>query len=96
MRKGSETEIGIVLSQKDTVFGPGSKHPVRFIHALGNQIVNENADISLVPTKDKRLTFSKIQACINAGDNALRSGFLIAGSTVNLSRKKQIINYFRA
>ena len=40
--------IGIVLTEKNAVFGTRGKHPVGLIHAFSYQIVNQYADVSLV------------------------------------------------
>ena len=51
MRKGRETEVCIVLTQKNAILCSGGKHAIRLIHPLIDKIVNENANIGLVPAK---------------------------------------------
>ena len=45
-------QVGIVLAKQEPVFGPGREHPVRLDRSLGDQIVNQNADVCLVAPKD--------------------------------------------
>ena len=77
--------VGIVLTKQDTVFGTGSKHPVRLIHAFGHQVVDQHTDISLVALEDQRLLAGQLEMRIDAGHQALRGGFFVAGRAVDLS-----------
>ena len=55
MRKSRETEVRIVLTQKNAILCARGKHPVGLIHSFIDKIVNENANIGLVPPEHQRL-----------------------------------------
>ena len=91
-----QPEIGIVGTQIQTIFRTGGKHPVRFVHALGNQVVNHYADISFRTVDDKFPAFAfRFESCVDTGQQSLSSGFFIAGRTVNLSGKEQTRHLFQ-
>ena len=91
-----QPEIGIVRTQVQPVFRTGGKHPVRFVHALGDQIVNHYADIGFRTVDDKFPAFAfRFEGSVNAGQQSLGSGFFIAGGTVNLSGKEQARHLFQ-
>ena len=87
-----KAKVRIVLTKKNTIFGPGSKHPVRFVNALRDQIIDQDTDISIVPAKDKRLLSAAFQMCINAGHQTLGRSFFIAGSTIDLTCKEKVVD----
>ena len=90
-----QTQICIILPEKDPVFRTGGKHPIRLIDALRNQIVNQNPDIRLITTKDERIFLLNLQVRIDARHQTLGSGFLITRRTVDLSCQEQVLNTFR-
>ena len=96
MGEFGEAKIGIILAKKNTILGTGSEHAVRLIYALINKVINENTNIGLVTTKDKRLLFHEEQMGIHTGNNSLRSGFFIAGGTIHLPCQKEVVHHFGA
>ena len=45
-----ETQVGIVFAQQQAVFSAGGEHPIRLaIGAFGDQVVDENPDVRLIP-----------------------------------------------
>ena len=43
-----EPDVGIVLPKQDPILGAGREHPIRFVHPLGNQIIDQDTDVSLI------------------------------------------------
>ena len=66
MRKLRQAEVSIVLTQQNAVFSAGGKHPIRLVHPLIDEVINEYADVCLVPTKDKRILPFKLPMRIEA------------------------------
>ena len=59
---------------------------VRLFRALGHQIVNQRADVAGVPGENQRLFALQFQGGIDAGNETLHGGLLIAGGAVELAR----------
>ena len=47
MGQWSEANVGIILTQRDTVFGARSKHTIGFINPFSNQVVDKDTYIGL-------------------------------------------------
>ena len=43
-----EAQVGIILAQQQAVLGAGGEHAVRLERALGDEVINEDADVGLV------------------------------------------------
>src|SRR5438093_13410639 len=69
-----------------------SKHPVGFIRTLADEIVNENARISLGSAYDKRFDAFNPARGIDSGDDALAGSLLIPGRAVDLTGEVQVAN----
>ena len=63
-----EPLVGIILAQKDSIFGARSEHPVGFIHSLVHQIINQYADITLVPSHGKGHASMHVDMCVHTGN----------------------------
>ncbi len=50
----SQTQIGIIVTQDDPMFGPRRQHAIRLVHAAGNEIVDQHADVALPPADAQR------------------------------------------
>ena len=92
MGKLGETEIGIVLSEQNAIFGPGGKHPVRLIHALIDKVVDEYANVSLVSAQHQRLMLGHILMGVGTGHNSLRCSLLITGGAIHLTGQEKIVH----
>ena len=46
-----EACVGIVLTEQDAVFRSGGEHAVGLVHAFRDKVVNEHADVGLVPAQ---------------------------------------------
>ena len=96
MRKSRETEVRIVLTQKNAILCAGGKHAVRLIHTLIDKIVNENANIGLVPAKHQSVFLLQPQMGIHTRHNALGGRFLITGGTIHLTGQEEIFHHLGA
>src|SRR5262249_19746828 len=67
----------------------GREHAVRLQTSLGNQVVDQDADVPLVALEFKGTEPVCVARRSDSRDQTLRGGFLIAGSAVDLSGKKQ-------
>src|SRR5262249_39127134 len=81
--------ISIVIPQRKPTFGSRRKHPVWLIHALGNQVVDENSDIGLSPIKRDRGPPGCAQGGIDAGYQTLTRCFFVARRPIDLTGEKQ-------
>lgn len=55
MAQRGQTGIGIVLPEQQTVFGTAGHHTVGIAAPLGDQVIDEGADIGLGPCQDDAL-----------------------------------------
>ncbi len=79
-----EPQVGVVLAQLEPVFGARSKHPVRLGNAARDQVVDQHADIRLVPARAPACFAGHVARRVDAGEDALRSRLLVAGRAVDL------------
>ena len=92
MRKRSQTKIGGVLTKKNPILSPRGKHPIGFIYTLIDQVVDQNANISLITAKDKRFLLRKLKMGVDTGHQALCSGFFVTRGTIDLSCQEKARN----
>ena len=78
-----------VLPQHQAVFRPGGHHPVGVGAALGDQVVNEGADIGGGPIQQKRRFSLHPPGGVDTGDQTLGRCFLIAGGAIELPGPKE-------
>ena len=79
-----QAEIGVILTQQQAVFAAAGHHAVRFVGALGRQIVHEHADIRLIASQcDGRPALHKARG-VDPREDALRGGLLITAGAVDL------------
>ncbi len=90
-----EAQVCIVFAQQQPVLGAAGKHPIRLAGTAGDQVIDQHADVCLIPTWCPRLAFLHLQGCIDAGKNALRRRFLITCGAVDLAGEKQAADELR-
>ena len=95
MRQRGQANIGIILAQQNTVFRSRSKHPVRLIHALIDQVINQDANIGLVPTQHERILPSKLSVRIDTRHQTLGGRFLISRCTIDLASQEKTLDNSR-
>ena len=90
-RQGSQPQVSVILPQQQPEFRAAGEHAVWFVRSLGNQVVNHDAYISLVPPENQRGFSKDFQGGVRSRDQALGGGFFITGSPVDLSGKIQVL-----
>ena len=87
-----EPEIGVVDPKQQPMLGPRREHPIGLETSLGDQIVDENADVRLVAPEleSARPRASASAECgVDPCDQTLRRGFLVPRRAVDLSGQEQ-------
>ncbi len=87
-----EAQVGIVLSEGEAILCPGGKEPVGFIYPFRDEVIYEDADIGLLAGEGEGGKVEHFGGGINAGDDALGGGLLIAGGAVNLAGVKEVFD----
>ena len=90
-----EARVGVVLTQKDAILGAGGEHAVRLVYALCDQIIDENAYISLVAVQDYGRVSSALAGRVDACHQSLSRCFLVARGAVYLSREVECFDFLR-
>ena len=89
---GRKALIGVVLPQGQPVLAPAGHHPVGVHDALGHQIVHQRAQIAGVPAQHQLGFAQRGPACVQARQQALGGGLLIAGGAVELPGPVQALH----
>ena len=92
MADSAQTQIRIILTQKQTVLRTGSHHTVRLVIFLGYQIINQNANVRLGTIQNHRFPSQYLHSCVYACHKALYGCFLITGASIKLTAAEQSFN----
>ena len=87
-----QTQVGVILAQRQPVFGTAGKHTVRFGNAARNEIIDEHAEIRLITTRRPAVFSLRPQGRIRPRQQALRRCLLVARRAVDLAGKKQVVD----
>ena len=87
-----QTEVGIVLTQQNSVFGTRSEHSVGLIDTFRNQIVDQHTDVGLVASQHEGLTASEFQVGVDTRHQTLRGGLFVTGRAVDLTREVEVVD----
>ena len=79
-----EPEVGVVLAQREAVFRAAREHAVRLGRAARDEVVDHHADVGIAAGREPRFALLHLQARVDAGEQALRGGFFVAGGAVDL------------
>lgn len=90
---GAQARISIVLAVEQAILRPGGHHPVGLLGSLGDQVINENANIAIGALENERLPPLHLKCRIGAGYEALHRRLLIARRAVELSRAVEAGNF---
>src|SRR3546814_1774799 len=69
--------------------GARGEHAVGLDRALGDQVVDQHADVGLVAARRPRLFLLHEARGVDTRDQPLRRGFLVAGGAVDLAGEEQ-------
>ena len=84
-----QPKVGVVLPQEQAVFAAAGHHAVGLVRALDHQVVHHHADVAHVAGQDERLAPKQRASGVDARQNPLRGGLLVAGGAVDLPGEVQ-------
>eukprot|EP00968_Pinguiococcus_pyrenoidosus_P004220 scaffold279_cov229-Pinguiococcus_pyrenoidosus.AAC.24 len=84
-----QADVRVVRSQRDAPFRTAREHAVRLRGPFGRQVVDEHADVSLVPMQNKGVQGQGRGGRVRACDDPLRCSLLVAGGAVDLPSQEQ-------
>ena len=67
------------------ILGAAGEHAIRLVDAPGDQVVDQDADVGLRAVEDQRRLALDRQGGVDAGDQSLGGGLLVAGRAVDLA-----------
>ena len=89
---GGQALVGVVLPQGQPVFAAAGHHAVRVHDALGHKVIHQRTEVARM-TRQNELFFAPcIAGGVQAGQQPLRSRFLVAGGAIELTRTVQTAN----
>ena len=89
-----QAHVGVVFPELQAIFGAAGEHAVRFVHAFGDEVVHQYAEVGLFAAQQERILFADVLHGIRACEQALRGGFFVAGRAVDLSGEKEALDGF--
>ena len=89
-----QTQIGIVLTQLQSVLGAAGKHAVGLGDSAGDEVVDQNAKVGLVTARAPPVFANCEPGCIDASKYSLRGSLLVAGRTVDLPGEEKPVYRF--
>ncbi len=84
-----QTQVGVVFSQDEAVFGPTGKHAIGLAGAARDEIVNQHAEIGLAPLRHPRLASAKREGRVDPSHQPLGGRLLVTRRPVYLAREEQ-------
>src|SRR2546430_8982094 len=84
-----EPKLGTTVIEEEPMFRPAVEHPIGFIRPFCHQVVNQDSEIAFMPLNDERRLSPRRGCSIDASNQPLACRFLITGSAVDLTCKKQ-------
>ena len=87
-----EPELCAAVGEQQAVFGTAGEHAVRLVGALGDEIVDEDADVALVASDDQRRLLADLVHGVDTGKQALRRGFFVAGRAIDLAGEEEVFD----
>ena len=65
----SQTQVGVIVAEKEAMLGAGSEHPVRLFGSLRHQVIDQDTDVGLVTAaQDQRRLALDLPRGVDAGD----------------------------
>src|SRR6185436_20000523 len=84
-----EPFVGVVIAKRQTVLRSGSEDPVRLVHTLLDEILDQNSDVRLLASHPERLSFLHEQRGVYSGQQPLTRRLLVTGRSVDQPGMKQ-------
>src|SRR5271166_5245982 len=85
----SEPLVCIIDAQVQPELSARGKHPVGFVGALADQVVDQNPCVSLGASNDDRILLADSACGVEASDQALAARFFVSGRPIDLPGKVQ-------
>src|ERR1700730_14352435 len=86
--------VGVINAEVKPKLCPGSKHTIRLVGTLGDQVINEDRGVSLGAIENQRRLIFYLQGRIDAGHEPLAGSLFIAARAIDLSSQKQARDLF--
>ena len=87
-----QAQVGVVLAQHQPILGATGEHPIGLGRSARDEIVDHDAEIGLVATRQPGVAALHRKGCVDAGEQALRRGLLVAGRPVDLAGEIEALN----
>src|SRR5262245_12658006 len=81
----SQTLIGVVVSQRQSILGTASKHPIGFFCPFTHKVIDKNADVAFSPTQHQRRAILDLQRGISPSDQSLCCRLFIPRGAIDLA-----------
>ncbi len=75
---GGEAFEGVVLAQLQAVLGARGEEPVGLVHPAGDDVVEQDADVGLVPARHEGLVAARAKHGVDSGHDPLGGRLLVA------------------
>ena len=85
-----EAQVRIVLTQGKAIFRPSRHHAIGLSGALGDEIVDQDADVGLIPPQDKRFFALDGKGRVDSRHKPLGRRLFVAAGAVDLPRHVEI------
>ena len=90
-----EPVTGIVLPKYKTALRPAREHAVRFISSFRDEIVDQHADVGVLPTEHERFLTTYGKRGVNPCHDPLCGSLFVSGCAVDLPGKVKSADSFR-
>gem|GEM_PF-4376961 len=91
MARLGQAQIGVVFAQNQAVLCPAGEHAIGLMSALGDQVVNHDTEVSLIPTWPPGFEVARRARGVEPGKQPLCPCFLVSGGAVDLTGKIQAL-----
>src|ERR1700730_3954251 len=86
---GRQTQVRVVLAQRQTRLGAAGEHAVRLGRTAGDEVIHQHADVSLAALRAPGFAAAGCERSIDARQQPLRCGLLVTGGAVDLTGEEQ-------
>ncbi len=90
-----QAEVGVVAAQQQAVLRARGQHPVGLDELLGDEVVDHHAEVALVAPQDDRVAPGRPSRGVDAGEEALPGGLLVAAGAVDLAGAEEAAHALR-
>lgn len=91
MTDGCQTLVCVILTEEQAEFRAGCHHTVRLFAAFADEVVNENADITVGTLEDDGVFSLNIANSVDTAHKPLCGRFFVAGGAVELTSGKKTV-----